>query len=177
MITRLLPALRGFLESECADLALSCPEKDETGNDTVRAPRVYIGDFPAKRQKGMETREFPCIVLAPVSGWAAEGLEVAEIAAYLCIYNNEEGDAEGMEMELALLQSAVSRVCALCLDQPLDRRFQLVPDERDRLYRWQRNGELETPRPYAQMVVVSRWTAPGWEPRGQRTMHNFPKER
>ena len=176
MIARLLPVLKAFLEKECASLALSCPEKDAQGATTARAPLVFIGDFPPKRGQGQERREFPCIVLAPVSGWATEGQEYAEIAAYLCVYNNEEGDAEGLEMEIALLQSAFSRVCALCVDQPLERRFILTPDEKGRLYRWQRNGELETPRPYAQMVAVSRWACPGWEPHGQRHMHNFPKE-
>lgn len=176
MISRLLLAMKSALAAECADLALSCPEKGADGKDTARPPRVYIGDFPAKREGGQGVREMPCIVLSPLSGFAGEGQEFLDIVAHLCVYNNESGDAEGLEMELLLLQSAVSRFIGAALFTPLERRFLAVPDEKERIYRWQRNGDLETPRPFAQVALVSRWAVPGWQSGGPRTIHSFPPE-
>lgn len=174
MISLLLPALKIFLTQECAHLHLVSPEKDENDNEIVRAPRVFIGDFPAKRERGLDTHEFPCILLVPEAGYAQDGVEVIEIAAILAVYNDEEsdlaesnkrakGDLAGLEMDLVLLYSAVSRAFRKCLNVPLEERFSLERDEKGKILRWQRSGEPNMPRPYAQMVVISRWTAPGWE--------------
>ncbi|MDL2268872.1 hypothetical protein LJC71_04950 [Desulfosarcina sp. OttesenSCG-928-A07] len=173
MISRLLLAMKEALTADCSDLFLSCPEKNADGKDTARPPRVYVGDFPAKRQTGQEAREFPCVVLSPVSGFSSEGQEFCDVAAFLCVYNNEQGDAEGLEMELAQLQNAVSRFLTRAMFNPLDRRYQVVADEKGRIYRWQRNSDLETPRPYLQMAVISRWAMPGWQYGGQ-TPHIQP---
>lgn len=174
MISSLLPAIRKALAADCSSLNLSCPEKDANGKDTSRPPRVYIGDFPAKRQSGQEAREFPCIVLSPVSGFSSEGQEFCDIAAFLCVYNNEQGDAEGLEMELAQLQGAVSRFIVFSMFHPVDRRYQVVADEKSRIYRWQRNSDLETPRPYLQMAVISRWSMPGWQYGGHLMPPHIP---
>lgn len=163
MISRLLPALKRYLTKECSRLRLVSPEKDKAGKGVVRPPRVYIGDFPAKREGGMDAREFPCILLTTHVGYAEGGMEMAEIAMLLGVYNPESGDAEGLEMDLALLQSAVSRALRKCLDVPLDQRFSLERDEKGRTYRWQRSGDPNTPRPFAQVTMISRWMAPGWE--------------
>lgn len=174
MISLLLPAIKIFLTKECAHLHLVSQEKDKDGNEIVRAPRVFIGDFPAKRERGFDTHEFPCILIIPQAGYAENGIEVMEIAIILAVYNDEEnsaadsnkrakGDASGLEMDLVLLYSAVSRALRKCLDIPLEERFNMERDEKGRILRWQRSGEPNTPRPYAQMVLVSRWTAHGWE--------------
>lgn len=173
MISQLLPALKTYLTAECADLLLQSPEKDADGNGIVRGPRVFIGDFPAKREGGPDVREFPCVLLCPHAGYAMDGQEIAEIAAILCVYNPESGDGEGLEMDLVLLQNAVARAVSACLVQPLARRFPLVEDEQGRVYRWQRGGEPDSPRPYAQITLISRWTAPGWQSYGHTPINPF----
>lgn len=163
MIARLLPALKKHLTEETRALHLVSPEKDGQGQNMIRAPRVFIGDFPAKREGGQDAREFPCLLLVPVSGHADGGEEVADVAIIAGVYNPESGDAEGAEMDLALLVSAVSRGLRKCLDAPLDERFALERDDKGRTCRWQRSGDPNQPRPFAQTTVISRWTAPGWE--------------
>lgn len=163
MIPRLLLALKEHLTKETAHLHLVSPEKDAQGQEAVRAPRIYIGDFPAKRISGQEVREFPCVLLVPVAGYAKEGQEFADIAAILGVYNPEKGDAEGAEMDLFILQNAVSKALRRCLANPLEQRFLLERDESDRVYTWQRSGDPDQPRPYAQTTLLSRWSSPGWE--------------
>ena len=163
MITRLLPALKKHLEEATAHLHMVSPEKDKNGKPIVRSPKVFIGDFPAKREGGKDAREFPCILLTTVSGYGEGGEECVDIAAIAAVFNEENGDGEGLEMDLALLVSNISRALRKCLHTPLEERFALERDEKGRTYRYQRSGDPNQPRPFAQMTVISRWTAPGWE--------------
>lgn len=163
MISRLLPALKKFLAAECANLHLVSPEKGKDGKEILRAPRVFIGDFPAKREHGQDTHDFPCILLAPEAGYAEDKMEIIEMALILAVYNSEKGDAEGLEMDIALLYSTVSRALRKCLDIPIEESFNLVRDEKGRAFRWQRRGEPDSPRPFAQMVMIGRFTAYNWE--------------
>lgn len=163
MVTQLLPCLKKYLAKRCAHLRLESPEPGKDGAPVVRPPRVFIGDFPAKREAGQDAREFPCILLTPVAGYAEGGEEHVDIAAILAVYNPEQGDGEGMEMDLAVLCNTVAHALRACLEQPLEQRFQLERDEKGRTYRWQRSGEPTTPRPYAQLTIISRWMIPNWE--------------
>ena len=163
MVSQLLPAIKKYLTERCAHLNLESPEPGADGKPVVRPPRVFIGDFPAKREAGKDAREVPCILLTPVGGYVEGGEAYVDIAAILMVYNPEQGDGEGMEMDLAVLLNAVCGALRRCLELPLEQRFRLERDEKDRIYRWQRSGEPNTPRPYVQLTILSRWMMPGWE--------------
>ena len=106
---------------------------------------------------------FPCVILCPVDGDAQDG-ELFEGVAFLTgVYNSETGDAEGAEMELAILRSRITRFLREALDTPVAERFTCVRDEKNRYMRWQRTDPLGQPRPFAQVAIISRWSIPGWE--------------
>lgn len=163
MLSRLLPALQTHLTAATAHLHLVSSEKNREGQEITRPPRIFIGDFPAKREGGKDAREFPCVLLAPFTGFGDDDGDFVDIAALIAVYNPESGDGEALEMDLAVAQNTVLGALIRCKTEPLERRFTLVPDEKGRFYHWQRTGDPNQPRPYAQITLVSRWQIPGWK--------------
>lgn len=86
-----------------------------------------------------------------------------EVVLLCCVYNAEEGDGQGAEMDLSVLVSSVAGALRPCLDTPLGSRFRLAFDDKGRWLRWERAGEPTQPRPYAQIAVSALWASPGWE--------------
>lgn len=160
MITQLLTSLQKALTLALADVSFSKHNRDNTAEVTLSKATVYLGDLPPT--SALES-PFPCIILSPVSGWAEDGELFEEIAFLAGVYNNEEGDAEGAEMELALLRNRITRFLREALDNPVDALFTCVRDEKGRYMRWQRPDPLGQPRPFAQIAIISRWSIPGWE--------------
>ncbi|GAB7080874.1 hypothetical protein [Megalodesulfovibrio paquesii] len=190
MIADLLPALQAALVEALADLSLTQHQRGHNrerqlahpggrqqeahpgghpqGHEMPPAPgtavpgtvQVFIGDLPPR--SGQDS-VFPAVILTPIAGWG-EGGEVFEDVAFLAgVYNNEDGDAQGAEAELALLRSRLTRFLREALDVPVASRFTCVRDEKGRYMRWQRQDPLGQPRPFAQVAIISRWSLPGWE--------------
>lgn len=167
MIAALLPALKGALIAALADTSLT---KHERGQGRARGkeealpafgpPAVFIGDLPPRSAR---ESAFPCVIITPLSGEGVGGELFEEVAFLAGVYNPEEGDAEGAEMELALLRSRITRFLREALDVPVEARFTCIRDEKNRFMRWQRTDPLGQPRPFAQVAIVSRWSIPGWE--------------
>lgn len=170
MIAALLPALKGALIAALADTSLTKHERGqgraqarpaaEQGIPTFGPPAVFIGDLPPRSAR---ESVFPCVIITPLSGHA-EGGELFEEVAFLAgVYSPEDGDAEGAEMELALLRSRIMHFLREALDVPVQARFTCIRDEKHRYARWQRADPLGQPRPFAQVAVIARWSIPGWE--------------
>lgn len=163
MIAHLLPALERHLTQALAHLRLVAPEKDEKGEEIIRSPYIFIGDFPPKRSAGQTAREFPCVLLLSGDGCMVEGETRQEVICLCCVYNAEDGDGRGAEMDLEVLCSTVAAALRPCMDMPLESRFRLIPDEKNRWLRRQRAGEPAQPRPYVQAAITGLWETPGWE--------------
>ena len=160
MIADLLPALKKALVEALQDTRLTKHQRDPKAEPALAAVQVFIGDLPPTNKR---ESVFPCIILTPIAG-EGEGGELFEEVAFLAgVFNGEEGDAEGAEMELAILRSLITRFLREALDRPVDERFTCIRDEKNRYMRWQRTDPLGQPRPFAQVAIISRWSIPGWE--------------
>ena len=160
MIADLLLALKKALVEALRDTQLTKYQRDLKAEPALAPVKVFIGDLPPTSQR---ESVFPCVILTPITG-DAEGGEVFEEVAFLAgVFNGEEGDAEGAEMELAILRSRITRFLREALDTPVDGRFTCIRDEKQRYMRWQRTDPLGQPRPFAQVAIISRWSIPGWE--------------
>ena len=160
MIADLLPALKKALQKALAETLLTKHGRGKDATPELAAPNVFVGDLPP-RSKGESA--FPCVIITPVSGHGEGGELYEEVAILAGVYNAEEGDAEGAEMELALLRSRIIRFLREALDVPVEAKFTCVRDEKERFMRWQRTDPLGQPRPFAQVAIISRWSIPGWE--------------
>lgn len=128
-------------------------------NETVRPPRIFIGDLPVKQT---ERDDIPCVLLMPVSGYQQGGEAGISVGLICCVYNNEEGDREGAEMDIALLLSAVTQALMPCVTAPLASRYRLVPDPRTGfLLPWEKSDTQ--PRPFMQATLLSIWRMKGLE--------------
>lgn len=159
MLATFLPALKAHLVSALAPLHLIRP-KDKNTEATLSAPQVFIGDLPSKQA---DREDFPCVLLVQVGGGQGEGETQLTVGLICCVYNAEEGDREGAEMDMALLISAVTQALMPCAASPLNRRYRLVPDPRgqDTFLPWKKSDEQ--PRPYMQATIVSHWRMKGFE--------------
>lgn len=160
MIADLLPALKKALQEALAETLLTKHSRDKSAEPALAAPNIYVGDLPPRSPR---ESVFPCVIVTPVSGHAEGGELFEEVAILAGVYNAEDGDAEGAEMELALLRSRIIRFLREALDVPVEAKFTCVRDEKDRYMRWQRTDPLGQPRPFAQVAIISRWSIPGWE--------------
>ncbi len=160
MIAGFLPALKKALESAFADVKFSRNQRDPKAQPTLAAVQVFIGDLPPTAQR---ESLFPCVIVTPMSGEGTDGELYEEVAFLAGVYNGEQGDAEGAEMELALVRSRIARFLREALDVSVESRFTCVRDEKNRYMRWQRADLLGQPRPFAQVAIISRWSIPGWE--------------
>lgn len=150
-------ALRKALETALSSLPLD--QQGGRGNgDTQRPARVFIGDMPPKKR---EFYDLPCVLLIPAQGWQEDGEACATVGLMCCVYNAEEGDREGAEMDMALLLNAVTRALMPFRKAPLEKRFRLVPDSEGRYLRWDKTDKQ--PRPYAQAGIISQWRMKGLE--------------
>ena len=160
MIADLLPALKKALLEALQDTRLTKYQRDAKAGQALAPIQVFIGDLPPTNKR---ESVFPCVILTPIAG-EGEGGELFEDVAFLTgVFNGEEGDAEGAEMELAILRSRITRFLREALDSPVDDCFTCVRDEKNRYMRWQRTDPLGQPRPFAQVAIISRWSIPGWE--------------
>lgn len=127
--------------------------------DTVRPTRIFIGDLPVKQT---ERDDIPCVLLMPVSGYQQSGEACISVGLICCVYNNEEGDREGAEMDIALLLSTVTQALMPCVTAPLEHRYRLVPDSRTGfLLPWEKSDTQ--PRPFMQATLLSHWRMKGLE--------------
>ena len=160
MIADFLPALKKALEAALADVRFFRNQRDPEAQPTLAAVQVFIGDLPPVSQR---ESLFPCVVVTPAAGEAAGGELYEKVAFLIGVHNGEPGDAEGAEMELALVRSRLTRFLREALDVPVNARFTCVRDEKNRYMRWQRTDPLGQPRPFAQVAIISRWIIPGWQ--------------
>ncbi len=150
-------ALKKALETALADLALERQGGRGKG-DAQRPARVFIGDLPAKKE---EVHDLPCVLVIPAQGWEEGGESCATVGLVCCVYNGEDGDREGAEMDMALLINAATRALMPFRQTPLERKFRLVPDAEGRYLRWDKTDTQ--PRPYAQASLISHWRMKGVE--------------
>lgn len=150
-------ALKKALETALANLPLD--RQGGRGKRDGEGPaRVFIGDMPPK--KG-EVYDLPCVLVIPAQGWEETGEACATVGLVCCVYNAEEGDREGAEMDVALLINAVTRALMPFRQTPLEKKFRLVPDAEGRYLRWNKNDMQ--PRPYVQASILSHWRMKGVE--------------
>lgn len=166
MIAMFLPALKARLLTDLAELRLALRPSAVSGSgEEFRTVQIFIGDLPPKRRRSGDTEalddRFPCVVLVPLSGQTESG-EDAVTAALICgVYCGEEGDAEGAETDMALLLSRIRQSLAPCLKEPLEARYRLTPDEKGRLFSWEKTDMQ--PRPYMQATLMTQWRMKGLE--------------
>ncbi len=130
-----------------------------TEGAVIRPVHVHIGNLPPARSGDPAPQPF--VLLAPVSGYLREGESTARVACVCSVYNPEEGDAEGAEMDMAALLSELARSLAPCCKMPLEGRYRLTPDEKGRLFPWEKSDMQ--PRPYLQATVMTCWRMKGPE--------------
>lgn len=159
-----LPALKARLLADLADLRLDWRGSGECV-EPCHPVQVFIGDLPPKKRRPGDVEKlddrFPCVLLAPVSGQSNDGEDAVTVALICGVYCGEEGDAEGAEMNLALLLSRIRQSLTPCLKQPLERRYRLTEDARGRLFPWEKSDMQ--PRPYLQATVMTCWRMKGLE--------------
>ncbi len=159
-----LPALKARLLADLADLRLDWRGSGECV-EPCRPVRVFIGDLPPKKRHAGDTDKlddrFPCVLLVPVSGHSNDGEDAVTVALICGVYCGEEGDAEGAEMNLALLLSRIRQSLTPCLKTPLERRYRLTGDAKGRLFPWEKSDMQ--PRPYIQATVMTEWRMKGLE--------------
>ncbi len=169
-----LPALKARLLADLADLRLDrrAPVSFSAPAPAARAAsvdgfpaQVFIGDLPPKKRRPCDAEKpgepFPCVVLIPLSGQTDSGEDAMTVALICGVYCGEEGDAEGAETDMALLLSRIRQSLAPCLKAPLDGRYRLTPDEKGRLFPWEKTDTQ--PRPYLQATVMTHWRMKGLE--------------
>lgn len=161
-----LPTLKARLLADLADLRLDWRGPVPDGEaEPSRPVQVFIGDMPPKKRRPGDAEKpgdrFPCIVLAPVSGQTDGGEDAATVALIYGVYCGEDGDAEGAEMDSALLLSRIRQSLFPCLKSPLDRRYRLAEDAKGRLFPWEKSDMQ--PRPYVQATVMTHWRMKGLE--------------
>ena len=166
----LLTAIKNRLEKDLADLHLvwraPAPEPDPVPLATTPRPvQVFIGDLPPKKRRSGTVEpldeSFPCIVIAAVSGHWDGGEDMATVALIGGIYAPEEGDAEGAEMDMAVLFSRIRQSLFPCRKHPLEERYRLTEDTRGRLFPWEKSDMQ--PRPYMQATLLTHWRMKGLE--------------
>lgn len=159
----LLPSLKERLLTDLATLQLECRHAEAT--EERQAVQVFIGDLPPKKRKPGTIDPlqefFPCIVIVPVAGQEDSGEAAVTVALVCGVYNAEDGDAEGAEMDMALLLSRVRQSLTPCLKEALDKRYRLTPDSKGRLFPWEKS-DMQA-RPYMQATMMTQWRMKGLE--------------
>ncbi len=159
-----LKTLQKHLIERLADFRLEWRGEGDAP-DGYGAVRIHVGDLPPKqRRPGMVGRladSFPCVVLVPVSGESVSGEDAVSVALVCAVFCGEEGDAEAVETDCALLLSRLRQALQPCLKQPLDQRYRLTTDDKGRLFPWEKS-DLQ-PRPYLQATLMTRWCMKGIE--------------
>lgn len=155
MTSFLLTALQQRLRGALDELNLLAPAD---GGDRLCHVGVHIGDLPPASSTASA---FPHVVLRAMEGWQEAGEAAVRLELLCGIYNAETADAEGLDMDLAVLLSTVSRIVSEHVRQPLEGRFRLVADEKGRTCSWRR--EKTAPRPYSQAVMRTCWRMKGLE--------------
>ena len=156
MIARLLPVLKGHLERHCAPLWRSIAHTP--GQDEFQAPEIVIG-IP-----GSDADALPRIILAGRRGCCLGGESLAEVSAMISLPLSTAETAEALELRLGFLAGTITGALRPCLDVPLEDRFRLDRDEMGRTCAWRRDFGRRIALPdSAQVTMLSRWTAPGWE--------------
>lgn len=161
----LLTALKKRLLTDLADCTLENRASEAETGTALRPIQIFIGDLPPKKRNpgtGDRLQEFfPCIVLTAVTGYAADGEDEAGVALVCGVYSAEDGDAEGAEMDLALLLSRIRQSLYPCSTYPLEQRYRLCPDSRGQFFVWEKSESQ--PRPYMQAVLMTHWRMKGLE--------------
>lgn len=167
MIALFLPVLKARLLADLADLRLDCRTSAASASQkkSACAVRVFIGDLPPKKRGSGDTEvlddRFPCIVLVPLSGQTDSGEDAVTVALICGVYCGEEGDTEGAETDMILLISRIRQSLIPCLKEPLEARYRLTPDEKGRLFPWEKSDVQ--PRPYVQATLMTQWRMKGLE--------------
>jgi len=161
----LLTALKKRLQDDLADLMLET--RDGKDEDKRRPVQVFIGDLPPKKRAPGQTdplgEYFPCIILVPTSGSLEDGEDATVVAVIFAVFCPEDGDAEGAEMDFALLLSRIKQSLRPCVTKPLEKRFRLIEDAKG-YFPWEKSDMQ--PRPYIQATMMTHWRMKGLEGEG-----------
>lgn len=146
--------------------------KDFNLSKYVRGPRttpstgevkIYIGDLPPKKPDEKDG-EHPFIVITSISGEGGGGEFKEDLAFLVGVFCDEQnGDAEGAEMELSLLRTKIAGFLKGNLNIAIDGCYTCVADSQGRYMHWKKNNPMGQPSPFAQLIILSQWTITGWE--------------
>lgn len=126
--------------------------------DSLQSAQVFIGGLPPQNP---QRESYPHVLIIPRQGHACQGETVVTVALVCGIYNPEPGDAEGAEMDMALLLSRIRQSLFPCVKCPLDSRYRLTEDAKGRLFFWEKTDAQ--PRPYMQATLMTHWRMKGLE--------------
>lgn len=151
-----LAALKARLAEDLASLYLSGVDSE----DPVLHPvKIYIGNLPTAQSDVPDPQPF--VLLIPVSGDFHLGENEIRIDCTCGIFNPEEGDAEGVEMDMAVLLSALASSLVPCSKTPLEGRYRLTEGSQGRLLSWTKSTVQA--RPYAETTMATYWRMKGVE--------------
>lgn len=148
-------ALRAHLTPALAHLPLCVkqriqPVNKNPGAEVLRPAKIYIGDVWPK-QAGAE-ENVPFICLQERGGHDEESLSRAEILLRCAVYSPEP---ETAVHELSTLVSTVRHALMPLSLRPLEARYRLLTDEKNRLLAWETPTEQN--HPYAEAYILSVW--------------------
>jgi hypothetical protein len=156
---RLLETLRGILEPQLkSELMLPYRERGKKQTVAVRTPLVFIGSLPPNSGDGSEYVPF-VLVQAMEGTEIGDGWHVVQIAFRFAVQHEEPETAEN---DLHNLMSLVRRAIMRAHDkQVLDGYFSMRPDEKGRLWFWQRPDDQQYP--FAEAFALAHWAMKGVE--------------
>lgn len=162
MFFPLLAELRTVLADRLAGLPGKVPLRAEEWDGAMAAPRVFIGWLPPKT-KDSAGEPYPFALLRSADAAVYPEFSVVGVRMLFGVFAGGGRDQLEAAVGEAAEHYALNMVSRTCLELSSRRvvggRFELVPDERDRLFTW-RIMEEQAP-PYAVAVMDSRWRVPG----------------
>lgn len=148
-------ALRAHLTPALAHLPLCVkqrlqPVNEDPGTEVLRSAKIYIGDVWPKQAGAGENVPFLC--LQERGGHDEESLTRVEILLRCAVYSPEP---ETAVHELSNLVSTVRHAIMPLSLRPLEARYRLLTDEKNRLLAWETPTEQN--HPYAEAYILSVW--------------------
>lgn len=148
-------ALRAHLTPVLAHLPLCVKQRtqpltEKTSAEVTRPAKIYIGDVWPKQAGAEENVPFLC--LQERGGHDEESLTRVEILLRCAVYSPEP---ETAVHELSTLVSTVRHALMPLSLRPLEARYRLLTDEKNRLLAWETPTEQN--HPYAEAYILSVW--------------------
>lgn len=148
-------ALRAHLAPALAHLPLCVKQRtqpltENASAEVTRPANIYIGDVWPK-QAGAE-ENVPFICLQERGGHDEESLTRVEILLRCAVHSPTPEEASH---ELSNLISTVRHALMPLSQRPLEARYRLLTDEKDRLLAWETPTEQN--HPYAEAYILSVW--------------------